>query len=86
MRKSALLLAVLMAASVPTMALAAKKKAPAPAKYSTTKENSNESSARIVRDGLSQFFVPMQTLAQAPKAAEPAKKAKKSKKKAKKKK
>ena len=67
MRKSALLLAVLMVATAPTMAFAAKKKAPkappAPAKYSTTPANSNESSMRIVRDGLSQLFVPAQSMA-----------------------
>ena len=68
MRKGALLLAILMAASAPTAAFAAKKKAPpAPAKYSTTPANSNESSARIVRDGFSQIFVPFQSLAAAPK-------------------
>lgn len=55
MRKGALLLAALMVAAAPSAALAAKKKAPAaPAKYDTTKENSNESSARFVRDGLMQ--------------------------------
>lgn len=64
MRKGALLLAILIAASAPTAAFAAKKKAakapPAPAKYSTTPANSNESSMRVVRDGLSQIFVPFQ--------------------------
>lgn len=55
MRKSALLLAALMVAAAPSAALAAKKKAAAaPAKYDTTKTNSNESSARFVRDGLMQ--------------------------------
>jgi hypothetical protein len=50
-----------MAASAPTMAFAAKKKAPpAPKVYSTTPDNSNESSARIVRDGIMQLFVPFQ--------------------------
>lgn len=68
MRKGALLLAIMMAASAPTAAFAAKKKAapkaPAgPAKYSTTPANSNESSARVVRDGVSQIFVPFQSLA-----------------------
>ena len=64
MRKGALLLAVLMVASAPTMAFAAKKKAPkappAPAKYSTTPANSNDSSMRVVRDGIMQIFVPFQ--------------------------
>ena len=69
MRKGTLLLAVLMVVSAPTLAFAAKKKAApaAPAKYSTTSANANESSMRVLRDGLSQIFVPMQSLAQAPK-------------------
>jgi hypothetical protein len=57
MRKGALLLAVLMVAAAPSAALAAKKKAKAPAapaKFDTTKTNSNEASARFVRDGLMQ--------------------------------
>ena len=84
MRKGALLLAVLMVAAAPTMAFA-QKKAAAPKKYDTKADNANESSARLVRDGLMQFFVPTQSnmkLAQAgaaPKAAT-AKKAKKGKK------
>jgi hypothetical protein len=52
-----------MVASAPTMAFAAKKKMKAPAApkvYSTTPDNSNESSARIVRDGFMQIFVPFQ--------------------------
>lgn len=55
MRKGALLLAALMVAAAPSAALAAKKKAKAPAapaKYDTKPTNSNESSARFVRDGL----------------------------------
>ena len=86
MRKGALLLAVLMVATAPTVAFAAKKKAAAkPKVYTTTAANMNESSARLVRDGMMQFMVPTQSnmkLAQAastPKAAK-AKKAKKSKK------
>ena len=66
MRKGALLLAVLIAASAPTAAFAAKKKAkapPAPAKYSTTPANSNESSMRVLTDGLGQILVPWQSLA-----------------------
>jgi hypothetical protein len=70
MRKGALLLAILMVASAPTAAFAAKKKAakaPAgPMKYSTTPANSNESSARVFRDGMMQIFVPWQSLAQGP--------------------
>ncbi|MGE3150206.1 MAG: hypothetical protein AB7K04_14165 [Pseudorhodoplanes sp.] len=71
MRKGALLLAVLMAATAPTAALAKKKtKAPKkPAVYSTTPANSNESSARIVRDGITQIFVPLQPASWAPPAA-----------------
>ncbi len=86
MRKGALLLAMLMVATAPTVAFAAKKKAaPKPKVYTTTAANMNESSQRLVRDGVMQFFVPTQSnmkLAQAgstPKAAK-AKKAKKSKK------
>ena len=83
MRKGALLLAVLMVAAAPTVAFAAKKAA-APKKYDTKADNMNESGARLVRDGMMQFFVPTQSnmkLAQAgaPKAAT-AKKAKKGKK------
>jgi hypothetical protein len=66
MRKGALLLAIMMVASAPTVAFAAKKKAAAPAgpaKYSTTPANSNESSARVFRDGMMQIFVPWQSLA-----------------------
>jgi hypothetical protein len=83
MRKGALLLAVLMVATAPTVAFAAKKAA-GPKKYDTKADNMNESSARLVRDGMMQFMVPTQSnmkLAQAastPKAAK-AKKAKKSK-------
>lgn len=64
MRKGALLLSILMVASAPTVAFAAKKKAgPAPKKvYSTNADNMNESSARLVRDGLSQIFVPTQSI------------------------
>ena len=85
MRKGALLLAVLMVATAPTVAFAQKKAAAKPKVYSTTAANMNESSQRLVRDGLMQFFVPTQSnmkLAQAkaaPKAAT-AKKAKKGKK------
>jgi hypothetical protein len=61
-----------MVASAPTAAFAAKAKAKAkapagPAKYSTTPANSNESSMRFVQAGLSQIFVPWQTLATPPK-------------------
>jgi hypothetical protein len=86
MRKGALLLAMLMLATAPTVAFAAKKKAaPKPKVYSTTAANMNESSARLVRDGAMQFFVPTQSnlkwaqAGAAPKAATP-KKAKKGKK------
>jgi hypothetical protein len=85
MRKGALLLAMLMVAAAPTVAFAAKKAAK-PKVYDTKADNMNESSARLVRDGVMQFIVPTQSnmrLAQAggapPKAAK-AKKAKKGKK------
>lgn len=52
MRKGALLLAALMIAAAPSAALAAKKKPAAPAKFDTTKDNSNDASARFVRDGM----------------------------------
>lgn len=52
MRKVALLLAFAMAASAPTAAFAAKKKAaPAPKVYDTTAANQNDSAARFVRAG-----------------------------------
>ncbi len=75
MRKSAFLIAALMLVSATTVAFAQKKAAApaAPAKYSTTPANANESSMRIVRDGLSQVFVPAQSLAKPPAvAAKPA--------------
>jgi hypothetical protein len=52
MRKTAFLLAVIMAATAPTMALAAKKKAkvaPKPAVYDTTADNQMESSGRFLK-------------------------------------
>ena len=81
MRKGTLLLAILIIAAAPTAALAKKKKAAAPKVYSTTAANANESSARLVRDGISQIFVPFQSVAKP--VAAPAKP--KAKKKAKKK-
>jgi hypothetical protein len=84
MRKGALLLAVLMVAAAPTVAFAAKKAAK-PKVYDTKADNMNESSARLVRDGVMQFYVPTQSNMKwaqggsTPKAA----KAKKSKKKGK---
>jgi hypothetical protein len=50
MRKCALFLAVVMVATAPTVALAAKKKAAAPKKYDTTSANMNESGQRLVRN------------------------------------
>jgi len=50
MRKCALFLAVLMVATAPTVALAAKKKAAAPKKYDTTPANMNEAGQRFVRN------------------------------------
>ncbi len=87
MRKGALLLAMLMVAAAPTAVLAKGKKAAAkPKVYSTTPANSNESSARVVRDGVSQIFVPAQSVVAPLQPAAAPKKAKKSKKKAAKKK
>ena len=64
MRKCVLLLSILIAGSASTAALAAKTTVTVtPAKYSTTPANSNESSWRILRDGLMQIFVPFQSLA-----------------------
>ena len=87
MRKGALLLAVLMVATAPTVAFAAKKKAaPKPKVYTTTAANMNESSARLVRDGFAQFLVPTQSnmkwaqAGAAPAKAAKSKKAKKGKK------
>lgn len=51
MRKIAILLAVAMAASAPTMAFAAKKAAK-PKVYDTNASNQNESAARLVKDGI----------------------------------
>jgi hypothetical protein len=50
MRKIAILVAVAVAASAPTAAFAAKKKAPAPKVYDTTAANQNESAGRFVKD------------------------------------
>jgi hypothetical protein len=49
MRKCALFLAVVMVATAPTVALAAKKKAAAPKKYDTNAANMNDSAQRFVR-------------------------------------
>jgi hypothetical protein len=50
MRKLAIVVAVAMAASAPTAAFAAKKKA-GPKVYDTTAANQNESAARFLVDG-----------------------------------
>jgi hypothetical protein len=53
MRKIAILVAVAVAASAPTAAFAAKKKAaPGPKVYDTTAANQNESAWRFVKDGV----------------------------------
>jgi hypothetical protein len=49
MRKCALFIAVVMVATAPTVALAAKKKAAGPKKYDTTSANQNESGQRFMR-------------------------------------
>lgn len=67
MRKTTLwLLAALFVASLPAVALAAKKKAADP----------NEPGARLVKDGISQIFVPVQSVLAASQP-KPAKKGKK---------
>jgi hypothetical protein len=64
MYKSALLFAVVMAATAPTAAMA-KAKMSKPRVVSTTPANQNALSAKLVADGISQVFVPLQvTLAQ----------------------
>ena len=74
MRKGAMLLAIVMLASAPTVAFAAKKKAaPAPTKWDTTAANSNDNTARFF-----QAMGRMGTPAAAP-AAAPAKKVAKAK-------
>lgn len=52
MRKIAILVAVAMAATAPTAAFAAKKKAAAPKVYDTTAANQNESAWRFLKDGV----------------------------------
>lgn len=81
MRKGALLLAILMVAAAPTVAFAAKKAKAK--KYDTKAANMNESSQRLVRDGISQIFVPAQSLMASSQKASKPKKAKKKKAKAK---
>lgn len=49
MRKCALFIAVVMVATAPTVAFAAKKKAAAPKKYDTNAANMNDSNQRFVR-------------------------------------
>jgi hypothetical protein len=65
MRKVTILVAALLVAAAPTAALAKKhtKMKAKPKVYGTTAANSNESSARLVRDGIGQIFVPAQSMA-----------------------
>jgi hypothetical protein len=81
MRKSALLLAALLAVSAPSVADAAKKgkkmKKPAP----VAQTNPNAAGARLVAESARQWIVPFQSL-MAPQPAATPKKAKKGKKKA----
>lgn len=51
MRKIALIVAVAVAATAPTAAFAAKKKAAGPKVYDTTAANQNKSARRFVVDG-----------------------------------
>jgi hypothetical protein len=83
MRKGALLLAALMVVAAPSIADAKKHTKAKPKVYGTTAANSNESSARLVRDGVNQIFVPFQSMTKP--AAAPAKPKAKKKKVAKKK-
>lgn len=80
MRKTTLLLAVLaaaiVAASVTADAKANKRQGAKPAAAAT---DPNEPGRRFVATGLSQFFVPFQSLAQPSAAEKPAMKAKKKK-------
>ena len=75
MRKGAMLLAILMLASAPTAAFAAKKKAPpAPTKWDTTAANSNDNTARFFQ-AMGKMWTPVAAPAAAPaKAAKPGKK------------
>jgi hypothetical protein len=82
MRKSALLLAALLAVTVPSVADAAKKgkKAKKPAPVAQT--NPNDAGARLAAESARQWIVPFQSLmapqpAAAPKKAKKGKKAKK---------
>jgi hypothetical protein len=84
MRKGALVvLAVAIAATAPSMAFAKhKKKAPSAPPAPQTTVDPNEPGRRLVANGLSQIFVPAQSLttpAPAPAPAAPAKKMKKHK-------
>jgi len=80
MRKGALVvLAVAIAATAPSMAFAKHKKTSAPPAPQTTVDP-NEPGKRLVANGLSQIFVPAQSLTTpkpAPAPAAPAKKTKK---------
>lgn len=64
MRKSSVLLALVVAATVPSAALAAAKngKPAKPVVVSTTPANQNALSARVVVDGLHQIFVPFEVM------------------------
>jgi hypothetical protein len=62
MRKGALLLAILMAASAPTSAFAAKKKTMA--KPAPVAADPNASGKRFVTDAVGQIFVPWQSMTQ----------------------
>ena len=64
MRKSSVLLALVVAAAVPSAAFSATKKdkVTKPVVVSTTPANQNTLSARVVVDGLHQIFVPFQVM------------------------
>lgn len=60
MRTSVLLLAVVAAAAVPSVAMAKSAKAAKPRVVSTTPANQNELSRKVVADGIRQIFVPLE--------------------------
>jgi hypothetical protein len=70
MRKSALCLALIIAASAPSVALAKSKAKPAPAPAPAAVDP-NENGRKFVLNGLSQIFVPIQSIV-TPKPAAPA--------------
>jgi hypothetical protein len=75
MRKGAMLLAIVMLASAPTVAFAAKKAPPAPTKWDTTPANSNDNTARFFQ-AMGKMWTPVAAPAAAPAKAKKVKTAK----------